>query len=78
MKTGDSALIDLIRVGDTTPYCTVLLKGVDEAGTTVSQQIALYPGKWKAVESVVQMFMNTREIHSDIFRYSLAMKVQEL
>lgn len=51
MKIGDSALIDLIRVGDTTPYCTVLLKGVDEAGTTVSQQIALYPGKWKAVES---------------------------
>lgn len=51
LKKGESAIFNIIKEGEVQPYLTLVLTGVDDAGSAVARSIALYTGTWTVEET---------------------------
>ena len=51
LKKGESAIFNITKQGDTKPYMTVLLTGVDDDGRAVERLISLFAGTWTVKET---------------------------
>ena len=51
LKKGESAIFNITKQGDSKPYMTVLLTGVDDDGRAVERLISLFAGTWTVKET---------------------------
>ncbi|MGM9832712.1 MAG: hypothetical protein ACI31A_03380 [Candidatus Limisoma sp.] len=51
LRKGDSAIFNITKEGETKPYMTVLLTGIDDVGSAVERSISLFAGTWTVKET---------------------------
>lgn len=51
LKKGDSAIFDISKQGDTKPYITIMLTGIDNNGSAVEKSVLIYAGTWTVKEN---------------------------